>query len=75
MITHCWTNCMVTLQCGVKKLGVVYVSLSHIRLIQMLNIFNIKNMYDNSQHMMTSYIFMYYIKYWKRYIIRYAQRP
>ena len=30
----------------------------------MLNILKLKNMHDNSQHMITSYIILYYTKAW-----------
>ena len=49
-----------------QKLGIIYVTLSHIHLIQILKILTLKNMYDDSQHMIISYILMYGIKAWKQ---------
>ena len=38
VITQCWTNGTVTLQCGAIKLGIIYVILNHIHMIQTLKI-------------------------------------
>ena len=43
VLTRCFTNDMVTLQCGAIKLGIIYVALSHIYMIQSLNILNVEN--------------------------------
>ena len=61
MIEECWSNGTFTLQCGAIKLGIIYVALNHIHLIQTLKILNVKNMYGNSQHMITSYVLLYLI--------------
>ena len=45
-----------------QKLGTIYAELGHIHLIQMLEMLSLKNMYKNSQNMITSYILLYYIK-------------
>ena len=47
VITQCWTNGTVTLECGLTKLSIIYVKLIHIHLIQMLKILTLENMYDN----------------------------
>ena len=39
-ITQCWTNGMVTLNRGAIKLGIIYVALSHMNLIQTLKTLN-----------------------------------
>ena len=62
LITHRWTNYTVTLQCGGKKLGIIYIVLSHIHLIQIMKILTLKNMHDDIQYMITSCILLYYIK-------------
>ena len=62
VITQCWTNGTFILHCVKKKVGIIYVALNHIHLIQTLNILTLKKKYDNSQHMITSYILLYYIK-------------
>ena len=46
-ITQCWKNGMVTLQCGAIKIGITYVALNHIHLIQMLKILIQKLIVDN----------------------------
>ena len=45
LIMQCWTNGMVTLQCGAKKVGIIYTTLSHIHLIQTLKILTLKTNY------------------------------
>ena len=47
-----------------QKLGIIYATLIDINLIQMLNILPLKNICDDSQHMITSYIILYYINAW-----------
>ena len=41
-ITQCCTNDTVTLKCGVIKVGIIYIALSHIHLIQTLDILNVE---------------------------------
>ena len=55
VITQCLTNDTVKLQCGTTKLGMIYIELSHIHMIQTLKILTLKNMYDNVNFMITSY--------------------
>ena len=45
------------------KLGIIYVRLSHIHLIQTFKILPLKNIHDGSQHMIISYILLYDVKY------------
>ena len=47
VITQCWTNGTVTLQCSEIKLGIIYAALIHINMIQTLKILAWKNMYDD----------------------------
>ena len=45
VITNFLTNGTVTLQYGAKQLGIIYVALNHINLIQKLKILPLKNVY------------------------------
>ena len=47
LITQCWTNGTIILQCGPTELVIIDVILSHIHLIQKLKILTLKNMYGN----------------------------
>ena len=49
-----------------QKLDIIYVALIHINMIQMSKILPLKNMYDDSEYMVTSYILQYYIKAWTK---------
>ena len=53
VIKRCWTNDRDKLQCGAIKLGIIYVALIHINIIQMLKI-------------LTQKLMFLYIKYWKK---------
>ena len=44
-ITGCWTNGTVTSQLGAIRLGIIYVKLNHIHMIQLLRILFLKMMY------------------------------
>ena len=41
-VTQCWTNGTVKLECDTVKIGIIYITLIHIQLIQTLNISNVK---------------------------------
>ena len=47
VINQCWANDTVTLKYGAKKLGIIYVKLIHIHLIQPLKILHQKLMIDD----------------------------
>ena len=49
-----------------QKVGIIYAALSHIHPIQTLKILTLKDMYADSQHMITSYKLLYFIKSWKQ---------
>ena len=63
VINQCWTNCTVTLKCGTTKIGIIYITLSHIHLIQTLKILPLEICVTMSTYDHQVYTSVLYIKY------------
>ena len=68
-ITHWWTNWTVTLQYGSIKIRYNICCIKPYKSDTNVEDMNIENMHDDFNIWFTSYIIMYYIKSWKKYII------
>ena len=66
VVTQCFTNGTVNLQCGLKKLGIIYVGLSHINLILKLKIGIRKICLTMSAYDHQLYTIVLTIKAWKK---------
>ena len=65
-ITQFWTDGTVTLQFGVIKVRHIICRIKIYTPGTNVEDINIENMYDDSQHIITRHIFLYYIKSWKQ---------
>ena len=65
VITQCFNNVTMNVQCGQNKLGIIYVASSHINMILMLNILTPKICLTVSTYELPVIYFCVDVKAWK----------